>query len=177
LSGGVYQATIPSQPDGTRVDYTVAGTAGGQTTTFSLGYFSGVTPVLSLRALTAKGEPLFTGYAARIQGTVTASGFSAGTHDDYIQDPTGGVNVYRSTDTPTAFTTTVPGQLVEVNGLIGFNGGRLRLDITESVEKLSSPYGIAVLTTNAAPLPQTITIAALNTNPESFEGQFVSIEH
>ena len=37
-----------------------------------------------------------------IQGTVTASGFSAGTNDDYVQDATGAINVYRSTDTPTA---------------------------------------------------------------------------
>ncbi|PYR43178.1 MAG: hypothetical protein DMF93_03840, partial [Acidobacteria bacterium] len=177
LVAGRYEASIPAEPDGARVDYAITAIAGGQTTTYRSGYFSGVTPIATIRAITAKGEPLYTGYAARVQGTVTASGFSAGTNDDYIQDPTGGVNVYRSTDTPTAFTTTVPGQLVEVNGLIGFNGGRLRLDITESVEKTSSPYGVVVLTTNAAPAPQTVTIAALTANPEAFEGQFVSIDH
>jgi beta-lactamase superfamily II metal-dependent hydrolase/predicted extracellular nuclease len=175
LSGGVYQATIPPQPDGTRVDYTVTGTAGVQQTTFSLGYFSGVTPVLSLHALTAKGEPLYNGYAARIQGTVTASGFSVGTNDDYVQDVTGAINVYRSTDTPTGFTSTVPGQLVEVLGRIGFNGGRLRLDITESVENVTSPYGVVVLASNPAPTPATVTLAGLAGNPESFEGQLVSI--
>ncbi|HXI28362.1 MAG TPA: choice-of-anchor D domain-containing protein [Vicinamibacterales bacterium] len=175
LTAGRYEATIPAQPDGARVDYAVTATTGAQTTTYSSGYFSGVTPIATIRALNAKGEPLYFGYAARVQGTVTASGFSAGTNDDYVQDATGAVNVYRSTDTPTVFTTTVPGQLVEVNGLIGFNGGRLRLDITESVEKTISPYGIQVITTNPAPSPQTITIAALSTNPEAFEGQFVSI--
>jgi beta-lactamase superfamily II metal-dependent hydrolase len=172
---GRYEASIPAQPDGARVDYAISATAGGQTTTYTSGYFSGVTPIATIRAINAKGEPLYAGYAARVQGTVTASGFSAGTNDDYVQDATGAVNVYRSTDTPTTLTTTVPGQLVEVNGLIGFNGGRLRLDITESVEKVSSPYGIVVLTTNPAPAPQTITIATLTTNPEAFEGQFVSI--
>jgi len=175
LSGGSYQATIPAQPDGTRVDYAVTATAGVQQTTFALGYFSGVTPIQSLHALTAKGEPLYNGYAARIQGTVTGSGFSAGTNDDYVQDATGGVNVYRSTDTATAFTSTTPGQVVEVFGRIGFNGGRLRLDITESVENLTSPYGIVVLSTNTAPVPATVTIAGLSVNPESFEGQLVSI--
>src|SRR5207248_1729768 len=83
--------------DGARVDYAITAIAGGQTTTYRSGYFSGVTPIATIRAITAKGEPLYTGYAARVQGTVTASGFSAGTNDDYIQDPTGGVNVYRST--------------------------------------------------------------------------------
>jgi beta-lactamase superfamily II metal-dependent hydrolase len=171
LVAGRYEATIPAQPDGARVDYAITATAGAQATTYTSGYFSGVTPIATIRALNAKGEPLFAGYAARLQGTVTASGFSAGTNDDYIQDATGAVNVYRSTDTPTVFTTTVPGQLVEVNGLIGFNGGRLRLDITESVEKTTSPYGIVVLTTNPEPTPQSITIAALSTNPEAFEGR------
>jgi len=177
LAAGRYETSIPAQPDGARVDYTITAAAGAQTTTYRSGYFSGVTPIATIRAINAAGEPLYTGYAARVQGTVTASGFSPGTNDDYVQDATGGVNVYRSTDTPTSFTATVPGQIVEVNGFIGFNGGRLRLDITESIEKATSPYGIVVLTTGSAPAPQPITIAALNANPESFEGQFVSIDH
>src|SRR5262249_15179547 len=41
-SGNSYQATIPAQPDGTRVDYAVTATAVIQHTTFALGYFSGV---------------------------------------------------------------------------------------------------------------------------------------
>lgn len=175
LVAGRYEATIPAQGDGARVDYQVTATAGAQTTTYTSGYFSGVTPIATIRGLNAKGEPLYANYAARVHGTVTASGFSPGTNDDYIQDGTAAVNVYRSTDTPTPFTTTVPGQLVEVNGLIGFNGGRLRLDITESVEKTTSPYGIVVLATNAAPTPMTTTLAALAANPEAFEGQFVSV--
>ena len=177
LAAGRYEASIPAQPDGARVDYTITAAAGAQTTTYRSGYFPGVTPIATIRAINATGEPLYAGYAARVQGTVTASGFSPGTNDDYVQDATGGVNVYRSTDTPTSFTATVPGQIVEVNGFIGFNGGRLRLDITESIEKAASPYGIVVLSTGSTPAPQPITIAALNANPESFEGQFVSIDH
>ncbi len=134
-----------------------------------------MTPIASLRAQTAKGEPLYNGYAARIQGTVTASGFSPGTNDDYVQDATGAINVYRSTDTPTGFTSTTPGQVAEVSGRINFNGGRLRLDLTESVEKTSSPYGILVLSSGAAPTPTPTTIAALNASPESLEGKFVSL--
>lgn len=175
LAAGRYEATIPAQGDGARVDYQVTATAAAQTTTYTSGYFAGVTPIATIRALNARGEPLYANYAARVQGTVTASGFSPGTNDDYIQDGTGAVNVYRSSDTPTPFTTTVPGQSVEVNGLIGFNGGRLRLDITESVEKTTSPYGIVVLTTNPAPTPMTATLAALAAAPEAFEGQFVAV--
>ena len=181
LNGTVYQATIPAQPDGTRVTYTVAGTVvqpviGAQTTTWTSGYFSGTTTVSSLHALTPKGEPLYTGYPARIRGTVTASAFSgSGTNDDYVQDATGAVNVYRSSDTPTVFTATMPGQTVEARGRVNFNGGRLRLDLTESIEKAASPFGVTIASSGPAPAPVTTTIAALSANPESFEGQFFSI--
>src|SRR5207237_589475 len=104
IVAGRYEASVPPQPDGARVDYAVTASAGGQSTTYRSGYFSGVTPVATIRAINAKGEPLYAGYAARVQGTVTASGFSAGTNDDYVQDATGAVNVYRSTDTPTSLT-------------------------------------------------------------------------
>ena len=57
--------------------------------------------------------------------------------------------MFRSTDTATPFSSTTPGQVVEVVGRIGFNGGRQRLDITESLEKLTSPYGITVLVVRA----------------------------
>src|SRR5262245_60853482 len=176
-AGGVYQETIPPQVDGTRVDFAVTGSAGGQTTTFTSGYFSGTTPVAALRATNAVGSPLFNGYAARILGTVTAGSntFAAGTNDDYVQDATGGINVFRSTETATPFSATTPGQVAEVVGRVAFNGGRQRLDITESLEKPTSPYGIAVQSSGPAPTPATTTIGALNANPESFEGQLVSI--
>jgi hypothetical protein len=118
---------------------------------------------------------LYTGYTARIQGTITASGFSSGTNDDYLQDATGAVNVYRSTETPTPFTSTTPGQLAEVRGRVNFLGGRFRLDMTESLEKASSPFGLVVLSTNPPPSPTTATIAAIAAEPESFEGQLVAI--
>jgi hypothetical protein len=177
LAGGVYQASIPAQPDGTRVEFGVSGTTGSQTTTSGGGYFSGTTAIGMLRTLNSLGEPLYNSFTARIQGTVTAGGntFSAGTNDDYIQDGTGGINVFRSTDTATPFAGTTPGQVAEVIGRIGFNGGRLRLDITESIEKSTSPYGINLVSPGPAPTPAAVTIGALNANPESFEGRFVSI--
>src|SRR4051794_10979190 len=167
LGGSQYQATIPAQPDGTRVDFTVTAAAGAQTTAFNGGYFSGVTPIASLRAQNGKGEPLYNGYPARIQATVTASGYSAGTNDDYAQDATGAVNIYRSTDTVTPFTSTTPGQVIEARGRIGFNGGRLRFDLTESAEKTSTPFGISVLASSTAPTPLATTLAALSTNTEA----------
>ena len=175
---GTFQATIPAQPDGTRVDYSVAGTSdaagvGVQTTTFSGGYFSGIDAGQLAPALNAKGEPLYTGYAARIQGTVTASGFS-GTGPTTTTCRTRPARS-TSTDRPTGrppFTSTTPGQVVEARGRVDFNGGRLRLDLTESVEKTSSPYGMTILSPAPAPAPVTTTIAALLAAPGVVRGTF-----
>src|SRR5262249_18980020 len=72
LNSNHYEATIPAEPDGVRVDFAVSGSTGGQTTTYRGGYFSGTTPVSTLRTTNALGEPQYNGYAARIHGTVTA---------------------------------------------------------------------------------------------------------
>src|SRR5262249_61741786 len=48
LASGVYQATIPGQPDGTRIDFTVEGAAGRQATTLRSGYLCGDRPSASL---------------------------------------------------------------------------------------------------------------------------------
>jgi beta-lactamase superfamily II metal-dependent hydrolase len=176
-AGGAYQATIPPQPDGTRVDYAVTANAGTQTTTYAAGYFSGVATIASIRTPAPNGEPLFAGYAARIQGVVSAGSntFGAGSNDDYVQDATGGIDVYRSNETATPFTLTSAGQNVEVIGRIGFNGGRVRLDITESLEKTTSPYGITILPTPGTIDPQPATLALLAASPEALEGQLVTV--
>ena len=176
--GSFYTATIPAQPDGTRVDYTVTGTAGAQSTSYSSGYFSGVTPIAMLRVLTPTGEPQYQGYAARIQGVVTAGSglFGSGTNDDYIQDGSGALNLYRSTNGISVFTATTTGQTVEAVGHIETVGGRFRLDLTESVEKSSSPWHTTVL---AAPpiadAPEHVTLADIVADPEHYEGHLVSI--
>jgi beta-lactamase superfamily II metal-dependent hydrolase len=177
-SGGLYVATIPAQPDGTRVDYTVTGAAGPQSTSYSLGYFSGLTPIASLRLLNSKGEPLYSGYPARIQGLVTAGSGLFGTisNDDYVDDGTAAINIYRSTNGISVYTPTTTGQTVEAVGHIESAGGRLRLDLTDSVEKTASPWHTAILPNpSTAPVPLSVTIADLNTAPELYEGRLVSI--
>ncbi|PYR68927.1 MAG: hypothetical protein DMF88_07695 [Acidobacteria bacterium] len=176
--GGLYAATIPAQPDGTRVDYTVTGTAGAQSTSYSSGYFSGVTPIATLRALTSTGEPQYLGYAARIQGVVTAGSglFGSGTNDDYIQDATGALNLYRSSNGISVFTATTTGQTVEAVGHIETVGGRFRLDLTDSVEKSSSPWHTTVLAVApVADAPEHVTLHDIAVNPEHYEGHLVSI--
>src|SRR5262249_8761286 len=49
------------------------------------------------------------------------------------------------------------------------------LDLTESVEKTTTPFGITRLSTATAPTPLATTFAVLASTPEAFEGQLVSI--
>ncbi|MEW6730990.1 MAG: Calx-beta domain-containing protein [Acidobacteriota bacterium] len=177
LTGGLYQATIPPQPNGTRVEYTVTGTAGGQSTSYNDGYFSGTTPVSALQALNANGEPLYIGFAARIVTTVTASTgtySTQGNNEDYVQDATGGINIFRTVQPP-GTQAILLGQTVEVRGLIGMNTGRTRLEVTPPFNSPTSPYGITIITSGTPPTPTIRTIAQLNANPEGFEGQLISI--
>ena len=178
LSGGLYVGAIPAQPDGTRVDYTVTGVAGAQTTSYSSGYFSGVTPIATLRVLNTVDEPLHAGFAARVQGLVTAGSglFGSVSNDDYVDDGTGAINVYRSTNGISIYTPTTTGQTAEIVGHIESVGGRFRLDVTDSVEKTVSPWHTTILPNPiVTPSPLTTTIAALLATPELFEAKLVSI--
>jgi beta-lactamase superfamily II metal-dependent hydrolase len=177
-SGGLFVATIPAQPDGTRVDYTISGRAGSQTTTYASGYFSGVTTIGALRELNANGEPAQPAYPARVRGVVTAGSgfFVAGTYDDYLDDGTGAINVFRAINGVSTFTPLTNGQTVEAVGHLETFAGRLRLDLSDSVEKTSSPWRTTVLANPVStPAPLARTIAQLNAAPESFEGKLVSI--
>ena len=75
----------------------------------------------------------------------------------------------------TPFTSTTPGQVIEARGRVGFMGGRVRLDLTESVEKTTSPFGISLLAVSAVPTPMRPPSLALSANTEALEGQLVSI--
>jgi beta-lactamase superfamily II metal-dependent hydrolase len=187
-SPNVYEATIAPQPDGTRVDYTVSAVAGGKTTSYSSGYFAGITPISTLRAVTPLGEPLYLDYAARVQGVVTAGtgSYSASTNDDYLQDATGAINIFRTIEpTSPAPQPTSLGSTYTVAGLIGQNTGRLRLEVTPPFDGVDkpwaptpgsyNPYQIALVAPGSAPAPVAKTIAQLNAASESFEAKLVTI--
>jgi beta-lactamase superfamily II metal-dependent hydrolase len=179
LNAGFYEATIAAQPDGTRVDYTVTGTAGGKSTSFASGYFAGITPISSLRVLDSLGEPLYLDYAARIAGTATSDTnvFSVGTNDDYIQDATGGINIWRTLQPTTpAIQTIASGSTYTVAGRIGELVGRFHLQTTPPFASATTPY-IITQTGSATVTPAVKTIAQINANPESLEAQLVQINN
>ncbi|MCU1350636.1 MAG: repeat protein, partial [Acidobacteria bacterium] len=184
----LYAADIPPQPDGTRVDYTVTAVAGTKTTSFPAGYFSGTTPISTLRAMNALGEPLYLDYAARVQGVVTAGtgNYSASTNDDYLEDATGAINIFRTIQpTSPAPQPTSTGSTYTVAGLIGQNTGRLRLEVTPPFDGVDkpwaaapgsyNPYQIGLVAPGSAPAPIVRTIAQINAGPETLESRLVTI--
>jgi beta-lactamase superfamily II metal-dependent hydrolase len=177
LNAGNYEATIAAQPDGTRVDYTVTAVAGGKSTSHSNGYFAGTTPISSLRVLDALGEPLYLDYAARIAGTATSDTnvFSVGTNDDYIQDATGGINIWRTIQPSVpAVQNIASGNTYLVAGRIGELAGRFHLETTPPFASPTTPYTITQ-TGSATVTPAVKTIAQIIANPESLEAQLVRI--
>ncbi|MBV9069810.1 MAG: lamin tail domain-containing protein [Acidobacteria bacterium] len=179
LNAGFYEATIAAQPNGTRVDYTVTATAGGKSTAYSSGYFAGTTPIATLRVLDSLGEPLYLDYAARIAGTATSDTnvFSVGTNDDYIQDATGGINIWRTLQpTVPAIQTIASGNTYTVAGRIGELAGRFHLETTPPFASNTTPYTITQ-TGSATVTPAVRTIAQINANPEGIEAQLVQINN
>ncbi|HEV7427102.1 MAG TPA: lamin tail domain-containing protein, partial [Thermoanaerobaculia bacterium] len=179
LSGGFYTATITAQPNGTRVDYTVTATAGGKSTSYASGYFAGTTPISTLRVLDALGEPLYLDYAARIAGTATSdtNTFSVGTNDDYVQDATGGINIWRTIQPSVpAVDSIISGNTYTIAGRIGELAGRFHLETTPPFVSPTTPYTITQTGTNTI-TPAVKTIAQLNANAESFEAQLVQINN
>lgn len=178
--GCIYTATIAPQVDGTRVDYTVTAVAGGQSTSYATGYFSGTTPISSLRAMDALGSPVYWQYAARVQGVITSGtgNFATGTNDDYLQDATGAINVWRTIQPSVpAVQNTTTGAVYSVAGVIGEGAGRLRLEVTPPFVSPTTPYQIAFVSNSSVPAPLVKTIAQINTDPESLEAQLITINN
>jgi beta-lactamase superfamily II metal-dependent hydrolase/DNA/RNA endonuclease YhcR with UshA esterase domain len=179
-SNGSFQGMIPAQPDGTRVDYTVTATAGGKTSSFSNGYFSGTTPINKIRALKANGEPLYLDYRVRVVGTSTvATGSfngSSSLNDEFIEDGTAALNVFRSSRPSTNPVRLAVGQRTEVRGRIFQNQGVLRLDATPDVTNAASAFGFTDLGPAPAPVtPLMTTLANVSSQAEMMEGRLVMI--
>ena len=186
-TGSEYSATIPAQPNGTRVEYTVTATAGTDSTSWSNGYFSGTTPISTLRSMTALGEPTYLEYAARVSGlaTSTTGDFSSTNNDDYIDDGTGALNVSRTIEpTSPATQPMTAGSTYTVAGLINQLTGRLRLDVTPPFDGIDKPYAATsgsfnpytiTLTGSGTVTPLVRTIAQINADPEGHEAKLVQI--
>lgn len=171
MSGGAsstFTAAIPGQPDGTPVQWRIQATdtASQVNTSAVSGYFAGTTPVSTLRANDSNGAILFSGFRARISGTATiASGiFNATSNDVYVQDSTGGVDIWQSGSINPSV---VEGSWATVQGLVLQYNGKLEMDIS------TAPASMTVSGSGAAPAP--VAVAATEIS-ESREGMLVRLE-
>jgi beta-lactamase superfamily II metal-dependent hydrolase len=185
--GSEYATTIPAQPNGTRVDYTVTAVANGLTTSYSGGYFSGTTSIATLRSLNALFEPAYLDYTARISGLVTSGtgNYSSTNNDDYIDDGTGALNISRTIEpTSPATQPTSTGNTYTVAGFINQLTGRFRLDVTPPFDGVTKPWDLGpgsfngysiTLTGSGTVTPLARTIAQINADPEGHDAKLVTI--
>ena len=141
---------------GSHTSNCASGGGGGGTT-------PGLRPIGTLRGVNANGVADSLGIAVAITGVVTSIDFDGNTgYSFYIQDATGGINVFKSADLPN-YTSPLRGDSLYIHGAIDqFNG------LTEIV-----PDSIAVWGTNK-PLPTPLVITAMD---ETNEGELVRMNN
>lgn len=132
------------------------GGGGGGTT-------AGLRPIGTLRGVNATGVADSLGADVAIKGVVTSIDFDGNTgYSFYVQDATGGINVFRSADL-TNYTSPLRGDSLYIHGIIDqFNG------LTEIV-----PDSIGVWGTNK-PLPNPLVITTMD---ETNEGELVRMNN
>ncbi|RMG44093.1 MAG: MBL fold metallo-hydrolase [Acidobacteria bacterium] len=167
---------IPGQPDGALVQYDVVAEDGeGQVSSVRGGYFAGVTPIASLRRNDDWGVPEFLGYPARIIGTVTVGtgSFSRTNTDIYVEDESGGINVFELRTQ--SVIVDVGARVIVVGRLLPFNGV-LKLDVTNPYPyaPFPSPFGVTPTDQIDDVIPRTVTLAEID---ESMEGLLVRVDH
>ncbi|MEJ2636796.1 MAG: FlgD immunoglobulin-like domain containing protein [Calditrichia bacterium] len=169
-TGDTYEGTIPAQADGARVEYYVTATDADMNAESSTteGFFWGVTSISTFREADAEGAILYADYYARLTGVATvASGiFSTSSMDCYIQDATGGINLYKGGAGDVTITEgnnyTVVGSLDQYNGKAEIIPDDAAADITDD-----GP--------GTMPAPVVLTIADLLADAESYESMLIQV--
>lgn len=172
-AGSTWTGVIPGSAyaDGDVLEYWIWAEDDAPQSTESLHevVLTGDTPIADARVNDANGVPLYDGIYARLTGVATVGNgtFSAVHLDVYIQDDTGGINIFQF-DSDSVVTITV-GNSYSVTGEISHFNGKTQI----------SPENAAtdVVDNGPSTLPATLqrTISELLANPESYEGQFVKI--
>jgi hypothetical protein len=112
------------------------------------------------------GEPIMLGQMVTVKGVATVSTgiFSTVNNDIFIQDATGGVNVYKlSTQSPNVQV----GDSVMVKGYV---------DQYFGLTRITSPTITPEVAGVGAPTPRLLTTAEINSSGETYEGSLVKIQ-
>lgn len=172
-TGDTYTADIPSSAynNANRLEFWVYAEDDIMQSTESLHMqlFIGTTPLADIHAVDADGVLLYDGYDVRVNGIATAETgiFSPTNLDVYIQDTTGGVNVFQFGLTG-GFTIT-RGNDYTVTGTIDQYNGK--------AEVVTSDYNTDIVDNGPGTLPSPVvmTIAQFLADPEPYEGMLIAI--
>ena len=123
-----------------------------------------------IHAVDAEGVMLYIDYYARLTGVATVADgvFSSSNLDVYVQDATGGINLFALGVTTVAIT---PGNSYTVIGVITQYNGKAEI-IPDDAGTDITDNGAATL-----PSPSVRTIAQLLAGAETYEGMLIGIQH
>ncbi|TCN00981.1 CARDB protein [Paenibacillus sp. BK033] len=126
---------------------------------------SGVTPISTLRLVDATGSPVYKNQTFTIEGVATAANNILGATTYYIQDGTGGINVYGGT---TSGLTIAQGDRLRLTGTLIFYNGLSEFQ-PSAVERLGDGADL--------PAPVETTAASLTnySTAEPLEGKLVTL--
>ncbi len=172
-TGSNYSATIDAAnyTDGDRLEYWIYAEddAPQSNQSDTLGVFTGTTDIVALLVNDDDGALVYDGYGARISGTATVSTgvFSTTNIDVYLQDNSGGINIFQfGLDSTVSILQdndyTIVGELDQ------FNGKSELIPADPANDIIDNGAGSAVA-------PVTATIGDLLADPETYEGQLVEI--
>lgn len=173
LSGSdLYTGTIPAlyYEDADILNYYVIAEddEGNLTYGYLSELFTGITPISSVHSYKSDGLLLNKGMYAKVRGTATvASGiFSQTSLDIYLQDATGGVNIYKGG----GIISIIEGNQYTVCGIIDQYNGKTEIVPDEPAIDVVNEGSLEL------PIPIVLTIDQLLQNPEGYEGMLVKIE-
>lgn len=126
-------------------------------------------PIEAFRDVTTNGVSLDLGDIVAVEGVVTETDFGSGASafSGYLQDATGGINIFSPVNDPAL----VEGNRFVVLGTVAqFNG------LTEIVPT-AIPNMVFNLGADTPPAPQVVSLATLLADPESYEGSLITVQN
>ncbi len=167
-----WSASIPGQASNEDlVEYTVDLGGSSTVTSFARGYFVGTTNVSTLRVNDGNGVNLYNNYGARVTGNVTVPPgvYSTTNTDYYVQDATGGINLFKFGTHTVApglgDDITAEGQLTQFNGKLELtDGGDCDTLLVDINGPGAAPAPVEVLTCDFGEATEGLLIRVLSAN-------------
>ena len=167
-TGNTWTGTIPAQADGKRVEFRVSAVDSSSQTELSpkTCYFSGITPIGNIHDLDAQSVLTTKLCGVRLRGNMTAEPgvFHATVTLAYVQDATGGLQVFDKTIDPTI----ARGDIVEWVGEVEQFGGLTEVSVAEDFGN----FGHLRIGPGTIPAAQVVTVAQVG---EAVEGELIRI--